>query len=313
MSADAEKQMGLDPHLAIVDGFGSHRDDSLYIALRSALIKRPAAKMRIISTMGGHEDAPMPSMRRRILEQAEAKRDGAVIRAETPDSLWLEWSVPTGADIDDIDVVKAANPREAVTREMLEEHRRVLHDSAFRRLHCNQHLPGDDAFISAEMWDACSGPIEISEGSRVFVAVDAGIRRDSTAVVTVHVDGAGVYHAGFQIWTPTRDQEVRLDDVEEHIVALCGRFDVEVIAYDKHLFIGSAQRLEEAGAPMVEYPQNNPKMVPATRLLYELIAEGRLRHGGDPEARSHALAGVVAETEMGLHSARRCRGTASTR
>jgi phage terminase large subunit-like protein len=51
---------------------------------------------------------------------------------------------------------------------------------------------------------------------------------------------------------------------------------------------------------MVEYPQNNPKMVPATQLLHEVIAARRLRHGGDPIARSHALAAVVAETEMGL-------------
>ena len=71
---------------------------------------------------------------------------------------------------------------------------------------------------------------------------------------------AGVFHAGFEIWTPAGGREVRLDDVEEHITALCGRFDVEMVVYDKHLFIGSAQSLEEAGAPMVEFPQNNSRM-----------------------------------------------------
>ena len=62
-------------------------------------------------------------------------------------------------------VVKAANPRKAITAEMLAEHRRVLHESAFRRLHCNQNLPADDAFISADQWDACGGPIDIPAGS----------------------------------------------------------------------------------------------------------------------------------------------------
>ena len=308
VSADSEKQMGHDPYLVIVDELGSHVRDDLYVSLRSALIKNPAAKMRIISTMGGHEEAPMPAMRRRVLEDGEVTRDGVVLRAETQDSLWLEWSVPEGADVDDIaGVVKAANPREAITIEMLAEHRRVLHESAFRRLHCNQNLPADDAFISADLWDACAGPIDIPAGSEVVAAVDAGIRRDSTAVVTVRKDEHGVFHAGFQIWTPSRTREVRLEDVEEHIIALCKRFDVRMVAYDKQLFIGSAQRLEEAGAPMVEHPQNNSKMVPATALLHEVIASGRLRHGGDPVARSHALAAVVAETEMGL----RVRKTAS--
>jgi phage terminase large subunit-like protein len=301
VSADSEKQMGHDPHLVIVDELGSHRSDDLYVSLRSALIKNPVAKMRIISTMGGHEDAPMPSMRRRVLEAGQVTRDGPVLRAETQDSLWLEWSVAEGADIDDIaGVVKPANPRKAVTVEMLAEHRRVLHEASFRRLHCNQNLPTDDAFITSEMWDACAGPISIPVGSRVVVAVDAGIRRDSTAVVTVHRDEDGIYHAGFQIWTPTRNREVRLEDVEGHIIAVCERFDVRMVAYDKHLFIGSAQRLEELGAPMVEFPQNTSKMVPATQLLHEVIADGRLRHGGDEVARSHALAAVVGETEMGL-------------
>jgi len=307
VSADSEKQMGHDPFLVIVDELGSHKSDDLYVSLRSALIKNPAARMRIISTMGGHEEAPMPAMRRRVLAEGNVTRDGAVLRAETRDSLWLEWSVPEGENIDDMAAVKAANPRSAITTDMLAEHRRVLHESAFRRLHCNQNLPTDDAFISAEAWDACGGPIDIPEGSSVVVTVDAGIRRDSSAVVTVRLDDDGVFHAGFQVWTPTRAREVRLEDVEEHIRVLCARFDVLMVAYDKHLFIGSAQRLEEAGAPMVEYPQNNSKMVPATQLLHEVIASGRLRHGGDPVARSHALAAVVGETEMGL----RMRKTAS--
>jgi phage terminase large subunit-like protein len=190
---------------------------------------------------------------------------------------------------------------------MLAEHRRVLHESAFRRLHCNQNLPADDAFISADQWDACGGPIDIPVGSTVVAAVDAGIRRDSTAVVTVRKDDRGIFHAGFEIWTPTRKREVRLEDVEEHILALCERFEVQMVAFDKHLFIGSAQRLEEAGAPMIEHPQNNSRMVPATQLLHEVIATRRLRHGGDPTARSHALAAVVGETEMGI----RIRKTAS--
>jgi hypothetical protein len=110
---------------------------------------------------------------------------------------------------------------------MLAEHRRVLHDAAYRRLHCNQHLPGDDAFISAEDWDACGGPIDIPAGSRVVAAVDAGIRRDSTAVVTVRKDDAGLFHAGFEIWTPTRGREVRLDDVEEHITERVARLGTQ--------------------------------------------------------------------------------------
>jgi phage terminase large subunit-like protein len=101
--------------------------------------------------------------------------------------------------------------------------------------------------------------------------------------------------------------DVRLEDVEEHIRAQCEPHRVRMVAYDKHLFVGNAQRLEEDGMPLIQFPQNNAMMVPATSLLHEVIAAGRFRHGGDPTARSHALAAAVAETEMGL----RIRKTAS--
>ena len=83
VSADAEKQMGHDPYLVVVDELGSHTDDRLYVSLRSSLIKDPSARMRVISTMGGHEDAPMPTMRRRALEDGQG---------EPP------WSGPPGRD-----------------------------------------------------------------------------------------------------------------------------------------------------------------------------------------------------------------------
>ncbi len=62
----------------------------------------------------------------------------------------------------------------------------------------------------------------------------------------------------------------------------------------------AAQTLTEEGVPMLEWPQNNQNMCPATRTLYEVVTNGKLRHGGHPIARQHALAAGVRETERGL-------------
>jgi phage terminase large subunit-like protein len=150
VSADSERQMGHDPHLVIVDELGSHVRDDLYVSLRSALIKNSTAKIAHHLDDGrprggaDADDAPP-----RAGGGRGVSRDGAVLRAETGDSLWLEWSVPEGADIDDMDTVKAANPRMAITTDMLAEHRRVLHEVAFRQVHCTEladrrrvHQPG---------------------------------------------------------------------------------------------------------------------------------------------------------------------------
>ena len=62
----------------------------------------------------------------------------------------------------------------------------------------------------------------------------------------------------------------------------------------------AASRLEDEGIPMVEWRQDNARMVPATRTLHEAVMHQQLRHGGDKIAREHALAAGVAETERGL-------------
>ena len=94
VSADAEKQMGHDPYLVVVDELGSHTDDRLYVSLRSSLIKDPSARMRVISTMGGHEDAPMPTMRRRALEDGKVTRRGRSCGPRPPTSSGWSGRLP---------------------------------------------------------------------------------------------------------------------------------------------------------------------------------------------------------------------------
>jgi hypothetical protein len=48
--------------------------------------------MRIISTMGGHEKAPMPTMRRRILEEGEVTQ-----RERAEDAARAAGAAATGA------------------------------------------------------------------------------------------------------------------------------------------------------------------------------------------------------------------------
>ena len=56
---------------------------------------------------------------------------------------------------------------------------------------------------------------------------------------------------------------------------------------------------------MVEMPQSDSRMAPASETLFELIREGRLVHDGDPEMRSQLLAAVPAETERGVRISKR--------
>src|ERR671915_777102 len=59
LAADAPRLHGLTPSLAIIDELQAHPDDSVYVALASALHKRPAAKLVVISTAGQGADSPL--------------------------------------------------------------------------------------------------------------------------------------------------------------------------------------------------------------------------------------------------------------
>ena len=133
-----------------------------------------------------------------------------------------------------------------------------------------------------------------------MVGVDASIRRDATAAVTVQRDSDGVYHAEFRIWEPKHGQDVPLEEVENHIRTQGERYELYGVPFDPQFFSRSAQVLLDEGIPMVEWRQDNARMCPGDPHAPRRRYCPKLRHGGDKVARAHALAAGVAETERGL-------------
>lgn len=207
----------------------------------------------------------------------------------------LEWRAD---DPNDLDQVLAANPAPWITRAALEEQKASVHELAFKRYHANCWTGGQSPFITADAWDCCAGPPTIDADDRVVVGLDASIRHDCTAVTVVARRRDDTYDALFRVWTPERGSEVPLGEVEEFVRELARHFRVERVVYDEYFFHHAAQRLEQDGIEM--WAWRHAKMVSATRTLLDIVRAGRLRHGGDPIARRHALAAEVAEREQGL-------------
>ncbi|MBA3821918.1 MAG: hypothetical protein H0X17_23745, partial [Deltaproteobacteria bacterium] len=74
IASDAPKAHGLTPSLVIVDELHAHADDELYLALRTAMLKRPGARMIVISTAGQGADTPLGQLRARALAQPTVQR-----------------------------------------------------------------------------------------------------------------------------------------------------------------------------------------------------------------------------------------------
>jgi phage terminase large subunit-like protein len=296
IAADGPKQHGHVIDLAIVDELHAHARRDLYDALRTAMLKKPGARMVTISTAGATVDTPLGELRERANTLPHQGREGALTRATGDQFAMLEWRAE---DPDDMDEVLAANPASWITREGLEEQKAACHPLAFARYHANIWTGGKAPFIMPEEWDACSGEPDIPEGSRVVIGVDASLTRDSTAVCLCRTDEDGVVHAGWRVWTPQgHRQPVPLEDVEEYIRELAERVDVAAVVYDEHYFARSAQALEDENLLTVVWPYR--RMADATSILLELVRERKLRHGGAEVPRQHAIAAEVDERESGL-------------
>jgi hypothetical protein len=72
-----------------------------------------------------------------------------------------------------------------------EQMRQQMRPNQFARMIENRWVTSESSFIDLAMWDACVGPelkpIRSDRNLEVYVAVDASLKRDSTAIVTASI------------------------------------------------------------------------------------------------------------------------------
>jgi phage terminase large subunit-like protein len=301
VSAEGPLQHGMKPTAVVFDEVWNQKKRELWEALTGGLIKRPEPLLICISSAGYNKAS--------VLGELVARGE----KGDDPRLFYRWFAAPADCDWRDQEAWKVANPALACEEPFLqikglEDNLRRMHEAEFRRWHLGQWTEAEESWIEASVWDACNGEPQFDFQRETALGVDASIRRDSTVVATVQRDEEGVYHVAFEIWTPSRSKEVPLEQVMEHIREQCKLYNVQGVAYDPQFLHHAAQRLTDEGLPMFEWRQDNARMVPATHTLHEAVTSGKLRHGGDPIARSHALAAGVKETERGL----RIKKTASS-
>lgn len=309
LASDSNTADGVAPTLALVDELHRHKTPDLYAVFRDGLGKRANAQMVTISTAGADLRSPLGQLRERAHLLDDRELDGFHFRARSPDGSFVahEWSVPEGADVEDVEVVKKANPSSFVTVQDLR--RRLespsMHKRDWLRFACNQwHGHLEDAWIEAGKWGTLTdGDVRIPEFADVWVGVDIGLRHDTSAVVVISQeetdDGPGRWIVESTVFEPPEGGELQLADVENHIMGLADRYTVRGVVYDRWAFSRSAQELESRGLLTVEFPMTNERTVPACARLLEAINRGEFVHDGDPVLTSHIEAGAVRMTERG--------------
>jgi phage terminase large subunit-like protein len=293
---------GLDPSVAICDEIGFISIES-WDSLLLASGKRPRSLVVGIGTPGFDRGNALWHLRARSAE-------GLI-----PGFRFKEFSAPADCDLRDEAAWRVANPaleagfmNIAALRTAVE----LSPESHFRIFRLGQWVEGTESWLGTDggsVWDALCDPWEFELGLPMWVGVDVGLVRDSTAVVAVQRRPDGRLHAKARLWVPTAGDPVDLLSVLQHIRALCLGYDVQAVAYDPRFFEYAAQQLEAEAVPMVEVPQTVEQMVRAVGQTFEAIKRGEVSHDGDSALTRHVLDAIPRFSERGFTLAKnRSRG-----
>jgi len=303
LSSDGPRAHGLRPTLAIVDELHAHRDPELYIALRTALGKVPTSRLLTISTAGHDVESVLGRLRAKALTLEDKTTAGArTIAIDRRGSFaMIEWTVPDGSPVEDLDATQQANPASWVTRDWLAEqlHAPGVHPLEYARYHRNQWTDTEAAWLPSGAWQALYGPAELEDGETLWVGVDIGGERSGTAVATV--TDAGAVHAS--VW----QGDTAVLEAAEHLRGLHKRYRLQAVGFDPWRFQTEAQRLLGEGLPMVKVPQSAEGMTLASERLYASIVQGELSHDGDPVLARHVAGATAKSTPRGWRLVRSTR------
>jgi len=285
LAADALKLHGLTPSLAIIDELHAHFDDSVYLAMRTAAMKRPGSRLVVISTAGQGADSPLGRLRTRALGLPQVERHGGFTDAHGPNLRLLEWSLPDDVDLADMKAVKQVNPASWITLEALQEQRDAVPEMAFRRFHANQWTEREAHWLPPGAWQQCVGQPSFHNGEPIWVGVDVGGDKSASAVVWInqaHQVGVEIYHG-----------DAGVLDCIDLIRELAERYNLREVMYDPWRFGQAAQELERERITVTGFPQNDTRMVPASLRLYEAVVQQRLTLPDNQELRQH-MANTIA-------------------
>jgi phage terminase large subunit-like protein len=302
-AADDRSGDGIIPGgVAILDELHRHKDLALYRTWIGKLRKRNA-QLIVIST-AGEVGSEFELERTAMRQQAtDVTREGAFVRAARTSgdrmlSVLHEYAVPEGGDIEDLELVKQANPLSMITVEELAEKRQLpgMTVEHWSRFTCNLASRSVGAAITEAEWHRAATSERIPEGQPVWLGLDLGWKYDTTSLVPLWIRDAEFRLLGpARILEPPRNGD-QLDAhlVEQALLETHARNPVHTVVMD----MTSGEQLsqwiqEELGAEVVDRSQGNVLAAMDYARFMEALREGWLWHSGDPGLTQHALNAVA--------------------
>lgn len=296
-AADDRTGDGVIPTMAFLDELHRHRDMKLYRTWRGKLAKRNG-QLITISTAGEPETEFEDTRERALKTATDVSVSGSHTRAASAEMVLHDHSVPADADVEDMAVVKAANPLRTITVESLQKKRAspAMTLAHWQRFVCNQAVRSTESAITVAEWNACRTDEQIPEGTPVWVGADFGWKWDTTAIAPLWMPELHKRLFGApEILTPPRDgASMSPLVVQEAFGRIHERNPIHTVVMDEAA--GGAQMAEwleqQFGCRVISHSQTHSPMALAFERWMEAMREGWLFHTGDPEFARHVLNAV---------------------
>ncbi len=186
--------------------------------------------------------------------------------------------MPEEASLDDMRAVKQANPASWVTVADLAEQREAVPELAFRRFHANQWVERAGHWLPPGAWQTITGEPEFTDGEPIWLGLDVGGDRSTTAVAWINE------RHQVNAWIGHGDEAVL--DAKDVVRELAGRYQVREVMFDPWRAGQLAQELERERLTVTAFPQSDSRMIPASARLHRAVVEKRLTVPDDEELRA---------------------------
>ena len=297
-ASDQETADGVIPvGLEVLDELHRHKDLGLYRTWAGKLDKEDA-QLVVISTAGA-PGSEFEEVREQMRQNArERTTNGCHGRYVGPGFVLHEWAVPEGGDVEDLALVKAANPSPRVTLAKLRAKRArpswsLVH---WRRLTCNMPTRDGVAAVSEREWDAAETVERIPDGTAIWLGLDLGLEVDTTALVPFWWRGKERRLLGDAVILepPSDGSTFDTHRLEREVLVIHERTQITMVVMDPTRAEQLAVWLEEElGCDVVKRSQTNPQLAADYARFMEALRNGWLQHTGDPVLRRHVLNAVT--------------------
>ena len=323
ISAEANTAHGLSPVLAILDEVGQVRgpQDSFIEAIETAQGAHASPLLIAISTQAA-TDADLFS---NWLDDAANAKDRRIVSHV--------YTAPEDCALNDKKSWRAANPALGKFRSLQDmadfakqAARLPAKENSFRWLYLNQRIEAVSPFLSKSEWEANNAAADVPLGSPCWAGLDLSASRDLTALVLVfpiddqfHVvphfflPAQGIRERSqsekypYDTWAKQGyltliDGPVIIPSVIAMAVAEISQdYDLQLLSYDRWRIHDFQRELDNIGAqiPMASFGQGFKDMAPAVDKVERLVAERKLRHGGNPILNMCAAGAVIEQDPAG--------------